>query len=118
MTKTRFAPSPTGFLHVGGARTALYSWLLARQRAAKGEPAKFVLRIEDTDQVRSTAEAAAGILQDLLWLGLNWDEGPVVGGGKNEYFQSTRLELYDKHIQELLAKGLAYEAYESKAQSE
>ena len=71
MVKTRFAPSPTGFLHVGGARTALYSWLFARQRAAEG--AKFVLRIEDTDQVRSTAESAAGILLDMTWLGLNWD---------------------------------------------
>ncbi|HEY4329884.1 MAG TPA: glutamate--tRNA ligase family protein [Phycisphaerae bacterium] len=119
MVKTRFAPSPTGFLHVGGARTALYSWLFARQRAAKGEGgggAKFVLRIEDTDQVRSTAESAAGILQDMLWLGLNWDEGPVVGGAKNEFFQSERLPLYDKHLNELLAKGLAYEAYESPAQ--
>src|SRR5689334_21029049 len=116
MVKTRFAPSPTGFLHVGGARTALYSWLYARQRAARGEAAKFVLRIEDTDQIRSTAESAAGILQDMLWLGLNWDEGPVVGGAKNEYFQSTRLEVYNKHLQELLDKNLAYEAYESKAQ--
>jgi len=116
MVKTRFAPSPTGFLHVGGARTALYSWLYAKQRAGKGEPAKFVLRIEDTDQVRSTAESAAGILADLQWLGLNWDEGPVVGGEKNEYFQSTRLDTYNKHLQELLEKGAAYEAYESPAQ--
>ena len=114
MIKTRFAPSPTGFLHVGGARTALYSWLYARQRAAEG--AHFVLRIEDTDQVRSTAESAAGILQDLLWLGLNWDEGPVVGGDKNEYFQSMRLDLYNQHLAELLAKGLAYEAFETKEQ--
>jgi len=113
MVKTRFAPSPTGFLHVGGARTALYSWLYARKA---GADAKFVLRIEDTDQVRSTAESAAGILQDLLWLGINWDEGPVVGGAKNEFFQSERLELYDKHIKELLAKHTAYEAYESPAQ--
>jgi glutamyl/glutaminyl-tRNA synthetase len=116
MIKTRFAPSPTGFLHVGGARTALYSWLYARQRANKGEPARFVLRIEDTDQVRSTAESATGILNDLLWLGLNWDEGPVMGGEKNEYFQSMRLEIYDKHLKELIAKGAAYEAYESPAQ--
>jgi glutamyl/glutaminyl-tRNA synthetase len=119
MVKTRFAPSPTGFLHVGGARTALYSWLYARQRAAKGEAARFVLRIEDTDQVRSTAESAAGILADLQWLGLNWDEGPVPppsGGAKNEYFQSERLGIYDKHLKELLEKGLAYEAYETPAQ--
>ncbi len=116
MVKSRFAPSPTGFLHVGGARTALYSWLFARQREMKGEAARFVLRIEDTDQVRSTAESAAGILNDLLWLGLNWDEGPVAGAQKNDYFQSMRLEIYDKHLKELLEKGLAYEAYESPAQ--
>ncbi len=113
LVKTRFAPSPTGYLHVGGARTALYSWLFARKNADNG---KFILRIEDTDQVRSTAESAAGILSDLQWLGLNWDEGPVVGGAKNEYFQSMRLDLYNKHLAELLAKGLAYEAYESTAQ--
>ncbi len=109
--KTRFAPSPTGFLHVGGARTALFSWLYARKNAGK-----FVLRIEDTDQVRSTAESAAGILQDMLWLGLNWDEGPVVGGSKNEYFQSERLPIYNRYLDQLIAQGRAYEAYESPAQ--
>src|SRR6478672_11358269 len=107
MVKTRFAPSPTGFLHVGGARTALYSWLFAQQVKRRGEEAKFVLRIEDTDQVRSTAESAAGILTDLLWLGLNWDEGPVVGGAKNDYFQSMRLDIYNKHLAELVDKKLA-----------
>jgi glutamyl/glutaminyl-tRNA synthetase len=118
MVKTRFAPSPTGFLHVGGARTALYSWLFAQQAKRRGETggAKFVLRIEDTDQVRSTAESAAGILNDLNWLGLNWDEGPVAGGAKNEYFQSMRLDIYNKHLAELVEKKLAYEAYESPQQ--
>ncbi|HUO06763.1 MAG TPA: glutamate--tRNA ligase family protein, partial [Phycisphaerae bacterium] len=116
MIKTRFAPSPTGFLHVGGARTALYSWLYAHHARKAGKDAKFVLRIEDTDQIRSTAESAAGILADLQWLGLNWDEGPTVGGAKNDYFQSMRLDLYNKHLNELLEKGLAYEAYESPAQ--
>jgi glutamyl-tRNA synthetase len=117
MVKTRFAPSPTGFLHVGGARTALYSWLFARRHQVHGGPGgTFVLRIEDTDQVRSTAESAAGILSDLQWLGLNWDEGPAVGAPKNSYFQSERLPLYQKHLDELLANGLAYEAYESPAQ--
>lgn len=111
MIKTRFAPSPTGFLHVGGARTALYSWLFARQKSGK-----FVLRIEDTDQVRSTAESAAGILQDLRWLGLNWDEGPVVGGAKNEFFQSMRLDIYNGYLKQLVDAGRAYEAYESPAQ--
>jgi glutamyl/glutaminyl-tRNA synthetase len=108
--KTRFAPSPTGFLHVGGARTALYSWLYARQREGT-----FLLRIEDTDQVRSTAASAAGILQDLIWLGLPWDQGPVVGGAKNEFFQSERLPIYHGYLQQLIDTGLAYEAHESKA---
>ncbi len=111
MMKTRFAPSPTGFLHVGGARTALFNWLYARRLGGK-----FILRIEDTDQVRSTAESAAGILQDLLWLGLNWDEGPQVGGGKNEYFQSMRLTTYEELIQKLLKDGQAYECYETPEQ--
>lgn len=116
MTKTRFAPSPTGFLHVGGARTALYCWLFAENARRAGKPAKFILRIEDTDQVRSTAESAAGILNDLQWLGLTWDEGPTVGGAKNSYFQSERLPIYDQYLKELLAKGHAYEAFESAAQ--
>jgi glutamyl/glutaminyl-tRNA synthetase len=117
MIITRFAPSPTGFLHVGGARTALYSWLYAHKAQVHGAiGGKFILRIEDTDQIRSTAESAAGILNDLLWLGLNWDEGPTVGGAKNEFFQSERLPIYQKHLDELLAKGAAYEAYESPAQ--
>src|ERR1035437_3111141 len=117
MVKTRFAPSPTGVLHVGGARTALYSWLYAHKaKDAAGQGGHFVLRIEDTDQVRSTAESAAGILTDMLWLGLHWDEGPVVGGQKNEFFQSTRLEIYRGYLEKLLKDGRAYEAYESPAQ--
>jgi glutamyl-tRNA synthetase len=117
MIITRFAPSPTGFLHVGGARTALYSWLYAHKAQVHGAiGGKFVLRIEDTDQVRSTAESAAGILADLQWLGLNWDEGPTVGGTKNEYFQSERLPLYQKYLDQLVAAGRAYKAYESPAQ--
>lgn len=111
MVKTRFAPSPTGFLHVGGARTALFNWLYARKLGGQ-----FVLRIEDTDQVRSTAESAAGILQDMLWLGLNWDEGPEVGGAKNQFFQSMRLDLYNQYLEQLIRDGRAYEAYESPAQ--
>lgn len=111
MVKSRFAPSPTGFLHVGGARTALFNWLYARKLGGK-----FVLRIEDTDQIRSTAESAAGILQDMLWLGLIWDEGPVVGGDKNEFFQSVRLDLYNGYLDKLIADNRAYEAYESPAQ--
>ena len=85
--------------------------------ALRARPAaKFILRIEDTDQVRSTAESAAGILAGHAWLGLNWDEGPVVGAGKNDYFQSMRLDLYNQHLQELIDAGRAYEAYESRRQ--
>ncbi len=109
--KTRFAPSPTGFLHVGGARTALFNWLFARRHGGK-----FVLRIEDTDQVRSTTQSAAGILQDMLWLGLNWDEGPVVGGGKNQYFQSMRLAIYQPYLEQLIREDRAYEAFETPQQ--
>ena len=109
VTRTRFAPSPTGSLHVGGARTALYCLLYARKSGGK-----FVLRIEDTDQARSTQSSAQGILRDLRWLGLNWDEGPEVGGEAGPYFQSERLELYAKFFERLLQTGHAYEAWESR----
>ncbi len=109
--RTRFAPSPTGSLHVGGARTALYCLLHAR-----GADGQFVLRIEDTDQQRSTSEATEGIQRDLRWLGLEWDEGPgkEVEGDRGPYFQSRRLDIYDRYIDKLLAEGKAYEAWESK----
>ena len=87
--RVRFAPSPTGLLHVGNARTALFNWLLARRHGGV-----FLLRIEDTDAERSTAESEAGILQDLRWLGLDWDEGPDVGGPSGPYRQSERLGRY------------------------
>lgn len=107
--RTRFAPSPTGSLHVGGARTALYCLLQARR-----EGGRFLLRIEDTDQARSTEEAAAGILRDLRWLGLDWDEGPgAEDAGTGPYFQSQRLELYDRYVDALLASGHAYLAWDS-----
>ncbi len=101
--RLRFAPSPTGALHVGNARTAIYNWLLAR-----GQGGTFVLRIEDTDVERSTAESEAGILEDLRWLGLTWDEGPDVGGPYGPYRQSERLALYRAHADRLLAAGRAY----------
>src|ERR1700716_1103430 len=88
--RLRFAPSPTGHLHVGNARTALFNWLLAR-----GSDAAFVLRIEDTDVERSTPESEAAILRDLRWLGLDWDEGPDVGGPCGPYRQSERGEGYE-----------------------
>jgi glutamyl-tRNA synthetase len=110
---TRFAPSPTGSLHVGGARTALYCWLWARRTSGR-----FVLRIEDTDQVRSTDEATRGILRDMRWLGLTWDEGPEVGGPAGSYLQSQRLPRYNAVLDQLLASGRAYEAYDSSEELE
>lgn len=103
--KTRFAPSPTGFLHVGGARTALYSWLYARNQ--QGE---FVLRIEDTDLERSTQEAIDAILESMKWLGLNWDEGP--------YYQTQRFDRYNQLIDQLLSEGKAYKCYCSRERLE
>src|SRR3954463_14260701 len=86
MIRVRFAPSPTGYLHIGGARTALFNWLLARRHGGS-----FVLRIEDTDVERSSPEMVDGILDGLRWLGLDWDEGPLVGGAFAPDFQSERL---------------------------
>ena len=114
--RVRFAPSPTGYLHVGGARTALFNWLYARKTGGK-----FVLRIEDTDEARSTVESVNGMLRDLKWLGMDWDEGPEFGDGidpynqqKGEfgpYFQSQRLEIYQKIAHELMEKGIAYPCF-------
>jgi glutamyl-tRNA synthetase len=101
--RVRFAPSPTGQLHVGNARTALFNWLLAR-----GTGGAFVLRIEDTDVERSTLESEAAIVDDLRWLGLDWDEGPEAGGAAGPYRQSERLHLYGSYAQELLAVDKAY----------
>ena len=101
--RVRFAPSPTGYLHIGGARTALFNWLWARQQ--KGT---FVLRIEDTDQSRSTQESERAILESMKWLGLDWDEGPEVGGPHAPYFQMQRLATYDRHAEALIARGKAY----------
>ncbi len=109
--RVRFAPSPTGFLHIGGARTALFNWLFARHTGGT-----FILRIEDTDAARNTQEAVNVILNGLRWLGLEWDEGPIggdaTGPGKGEcgpYFQSQRQENYRRRVQALLSRGLAYE---------
>jgi nondiscriminating glutamyl-tRNA synthetase len=101
--RVRFAPSPTGQLHVGNARTALFNWLLAH-----GKDGTFILRIEDTDAERSTRESEAGILDDLRWLGLEWDEGPDVGGPHGPYRQSERLHLYASYANELLGSDQAY----------
>src|SRR3989475_2777213 len=106
MFRVRFAPSPTGYLHVGGARTALFNWLFARRHGGV-----FVLRIEDTDVERSSAEMVEGILDGLRWLGLDWDEGPHVGGPYAPYFQSERLNRYRQVAQQLVASGSAYYCY-------
>ena len=95
--RVRFAPSPTGYLHVGGARTALFNWLFARRHGGK-----MVLRIEDTDEARNTEEARRAILDGLKWLGLDWDEGPETGGDCGPYFQSQRKEIYDRYLAQLL----------------
>jgi glutamyl-tRNA synthetase len=102
--RVRFAPSPTGYLHVGGARTALFNWLFARRHAGT-----FVLRIEDTDAERSSSEMVAGIVDGLRWLGLDWDEGPDIGGPHAPYFQSQRLEKYREYAQGLVQAGKAYQ---------
>jgi nondiscriminating glutamyl-tRNA synthetase len=111
--RVRFAPSPTGHLHVGNARTALFNWLLAR-----GSGGTFVLRIEDTDTERSTQASEAAIENDLRWLGLDWDEGPEAGGPCGPYRQSERLHLYQSYAQELLAGGAAYYCFCSAEQLE
>ena len=104
--RVRFAPSPTGWLHVGGARTAYFNWLFARKHGGA-----FVLRIEDTDADRSSPESERGVLDDLRWLGLEWSEGPDVGGAHGPYRQSERLALYREHAERLLASGQAYRCF-------
>jgi glutamyl-tRNA synthetase len=106
MVRVRFAPSPTGYLHIGGARTALFNWLYARRQGGT-----FVLRIEDTDTERSSWEMVKGIVDGLRWLGLDWDEGPDVGGPHAPYFQSQRIEGYRARAERLVADGQAYYCY-------
>jgi len=101
--RVRFAPSPTGLLHVGGARTALFNWLLARSTGGK-----FILRVEDTDDERNTPEANAAIFDGLRWLGLDWDEGPEAGGDLGPYRQSERKKIYDSYLSKLEKAGLTY----------
>ncbi len=104
--RVRFAPSPTGYLHIGGARTALFNWLYARKH--KGT---FVLRMEDTDQERSTPQSVRAILDGLEWLGIDWDEGPRVDGRFGPYFQMQRLDSYKKTAEQLIKEGKAYRCY-------
>lgn len=106
MVRTRFAPSPTGYLHIGGVRTALFCWLFARRNGGQ-----FLLRIDDTDAQRNVEEALKPILDGLRWLGIDWDEGPDVGGPYGPYYQSQRLEHYQQAVRVLLDRGLAYHDY-------
>jgi len=105
---TRFAPSPTGYLHVGGARTALFNWLWAKRTGGT-----FILRIEDTDQKRNTPTATQQVMDDLRWLGIQWDEGPEVGGPNGPYLQSQRMDIYDKYIKKLLDEQKAYYCFDT-----
>ncbi|MDQ3313058.1 MAG: glutamate--tRNA ligase [Verrucomicrobiota bacterium] len=102
--RVRFAPSPTGYLHIGGARTALFNWLFARHHGGT-----FILRVEDTDKARNTEEAAAAIYDGLRWLGLDWDEGPHAGGEFGPYFQSQRNHIYERHLRDLQDAGYVFE---------
>src|SRR5437762_854598 len=106
MVRTRFAPSPTGYLHIGGVRTALFNWLFARKHGGQ-----FILRIDDTDQQRNVAEALQPILDGFRWLGIDWDEGADKGGPHGPYYQSQKLERYQAAVRTLLDKGLGYYDY-------
>jgi glutamyl-tRNA synthetase len=108
MIVTRFAPSPTGYLHVGGARTALFNWLLARRSGGK-----FLLRIEDTDLKRNTPTAMQQVLNDLRWLGIDWDEGPEVGGPHGPYLQSQRRDIYSRYVRQLIDQKKAYYCFDT-----
>jgi len=107
MVVTRFAPSPTGYLHIGGARTALFNWLFAKRMGGT-----FILRIEDTDQKRNTPTAVQQVMKDLRWLGIEWDQGPEVGGPNGPYLQSQRRDIYDKYIKKLLDEQKAYYCFD------
>ncbi|MGC8769166.1 glutamate--tRNA ligase [Calditerrivibrio sp.] len=111
--RVRFAPSPTGHIHVGNARTALFNYLFAKKNNGV-----FILRIEDTDLERSTLESENIIYEDLKWLGLDWDEGPIVGGDFGPYRQSERLHIYDEYVKKLISEGFAYECFCSKDELE
>jgi len=106
VTRVRFAPSPTGYIHVGNARTALFNWMFARKTSGQ-----FILRIEDTDRERSRREYESALIEDLRWLGIDWDEGPDVGGPFGPYRQSERSHIYREFAQRLIEEGKAYPCY-------
>ncbi len=109
--RTRFAPSPTGFLHIGGVRTALFNWLLARRHGGQ-----FILRIDDTDQERHVDDAIKRILDGFRWMGMNWDEGPEVGGPHGPYYQSERADRYRAAVDKLIASGRVYRDYSTESE--
>ena len=109
--RTRFAPSPTGFLHIGGVRTALFNWLLARHFGGQ-----FLLRIDDTDQERHVEDAVQRILDGFRWIGIDWDEGPDVGGPHGPYYQSQRTANYQAAVQQLIDSGHVYRDYSTEAE--
>src|SRR4051795_2914162 len=111
--RTRFAPSPTGFLHIGGVRSALFNWLFTRRHGGQ-----YLLRIDDTDQQRNVEAALAPILHGFHWLGLDWDEGPEIGGPHAPYFQSQRGPRYAEAVEKLLATGFAYRDYAAPEETE
>src|SRR5579859_2503171 len=113
MIRTRFAPSPTGYLHIGGVRTALFNWLFARRHGGV-----FILRIDDTDTERNRPEALQPILDGFRWLGITWDEGPEVGGAYGPYFQSQRGQLYRDAALKLIETGHAYPDYMTKEETD
>src|SRR5437660_7813683 len=115
MVRPRFAPSPTGYLHIGGVRTALFNWLFARKHGGQ-----FILRIDDTDAERNVAEALQPILDGFKWLGIDWDEGAEVGGPHGPYYQSQKGDRYRAVVRELVEKGAAYYDFtpEDEAKSE
>lgn len=121
---TRFAPSPTGHLHIGGARTALFCWAFAKGHSLRGGDGRFMIRIEDTDQARSSEASARGILEDLAWLGIHWNDGPAftdstgttIGGderGVGPFYQARRLAIYNGVLEKMIATGTAYPAFET-----
>jgi len=111
--RVRFAPSPTGLLHVGNARTALFNWLFARRCGGQ-----FILRIEDTDQERVTKIYEKSLMEDLRWLSMNWDEGPEKGGGCGPYHQIERIHIYESYLNKLIADGKVYPCYCSEGELE
>jgi glutamyl/glutaminyl-tRNA synthetase len=127
---TRFAPSPTGHLHIGGARSALFCWAYARRAKHDGHDGRFMIRIEDTDQARSSDESARGILDDMAWLGITWDDGPFltnahghanIGGDARNvapYFQAQRVAIYNAYVESLIKAGRAYPAFETSEELE